>query len=71
MELGIADPRANSKSQRGIGSGRRTLLLRSQAGSAHQMRCNSWILAVGDIPGHDHAAPDIDHQVHSLNLFRW
>ena len=34
-----------------------------QAGSAHQIRCNGWILALGDIPGHNLAAPDVDHQV--------
>jgi len=37
--------------------------LLSQAGSAHQIRCNGWILALGDIPGNDLAAPDVDHQV--------
>ncbi len=35
----------------------------AQASPAHQIRCNGWILTLIDIPGHDLAAPDVDHQV--------
>jgi len=35
----------------------------SQAGPAHQIRCNGGVFSLGDIPGHHLAAPDADHQV--------
>ena len=35
----------------------------SQASPTHQIRCNGWILTLIHIPGHDLAAPDVDHQV--------
>ena len=35
----------------------------SQASPADQIRCNGWILSLIHIPGHDLAAPDVDHQV--------
>lgn len=35
----------------------------SQAGSAHQIGCDGWILALGDIPGHNFATPDVYHQI--------
>jgi len=35
----------------------------AQADSAHQIGGDPRIFAFGDIPGHDLAAPDIDHQV--------
>ena len=35
----------------------------SQASPAYQIRCNGWIFSLSNIPGHDLAAPDVDHQV--------
>ena len=35
----------------------------AQAGPAHQIRSDGWILALGDIPGHHLSAPDVDPQV--------
>jgi len=50
-----------------VGMGNQRLLparlFRSEASPAHQFRCNSWILNRIHIPGHDLAAPDLDHQV--------
>ena len=33
----------------------------SQAGPAHQIRCECWGIALSDIPRHHLATPDIDH----------
>ena len=35
----------------------------SEASPAHQIRCNGGILTFIHIPGHDLAAPGVDHQV--------
>ncbi len=35
----------------------------SQAGPAHQICCNAWILTLIHIPGHDLADTDVNHQV--------
>ena len=35
----------------------------TQAGPAHQIGCDGLILTLGDILGHQFAAPDVDHQV--------
>ena len=35
----------------------------TQAGPAHQIGCDGWILTLGDIPIHYLADPDVDHQV--------
>ena len=35
----------------------------SQAGPADQIRCDSWILSLSNVPGHHLAAPDVDYQV--------
>ena len=34
-----------------------------QASPTHQIRCNGCIFSLGDIPGHDLVAPNVDHQV--------
>jgi len=35
----------------------------SQASPAYQIRSNSWIFSLSNIPGHDLAVPDVDFQV--------
>tara|TARA_B100000674_G_scaffold191664_2_gene156123 strand:+ start:14023 stop:14463 length:441 start_codon:yes stop_codon:yes gene_type:complete len=35
----------------------------SQAASAHQIRCDGWILTLRHIPGHYLSTPDVDYQV--------
>ncbi len=35
----------------------------ADTGPAHQIGCDGCILALGDIPGDDLAAPDVDHQI--------
>ena len=35
----------------------------SEASPALQIRCDGWVLELGDIPDHHLPAPDIDHQV--------
>ncbi len=35
----------------------------ANAGPAHQIRCDGWILTFGHIPGDNLAAPHVDHQV--------
>ncbi len=34
----------------------------ADADTADQIRCDSWILPFGDVPGHHLAAPDVDDQ---------
>ena len=35
----------------------------SQGSPVHQIRCDSWILSLSNVPGHHFSAPDINHQV--------
>ncbi len=35
----------------------------ADVGPADLIGCNGWVFVFGEIPGDDHAAPDIDHQV--------
>jgi len=37
--------------------------LLSEAGPTYQICCNGGIVSFGDIPGHNLAAPDVDHQL--------